>query len=338
MASLDQNSLSSAGPHAAAIERLFWIYMLVLTAVTVVVLASVAIAIWRRRARSGAPEAPAVDTEELGEQPPARELRSLDPRSEKQRRRAVIASTVLTVIALFVLLVESIGTTNALESLDAGPQVEVLVTGNQWWWQVRYLDPDPAKVFTTANELHVPVGKNVRLQLMASDVIHSFWAPNLQGKRDLIPGHTNTLVLRADKPGRYRSQCAEFCGAEHALMAMWIVVEPQTNFEAWLAHQRTSAREPQTEFEREGQSVFLRNQCATCHSIAGTTAQSNVGPDLTHLGSRIGLAAASYPNRRGYLAGWMLGAQALKPLAHMPNLELAPHDLQALLAYLESLQ
>jgi cytochrome c oxidase subunit 2 len=154
---------------------------------------------------------------------------------------------VLTVIALFVLLSESIGTTNALDGWSTRGALQIQVTGKQWWWQVRYLDADPTRVFSTANELHLPAGRTVRLRLAASDVIHSFWAPNLQGKRDLIPGRENTLVLRADKPGRYRSQCAEFCGTQHARMAMWIVVEPREQFEAWSARQRTSAREPQSD-------------------------------------------------------------------------------------------
>jgi cytochrome c oxidase subunit 2 len=121
-------------------------------------------------------------------------------------------------------------------------------------------------------------------------------------------------------------------------MAMWIVVEPREQFEAWSARQRTSAREPQSDLEREGRSVFLRRACATCHAISGTDAQATVGPDLSHFGSRLGLAAASYPNGRGFLAGWLLGAQELKPQTHMPNLTLEPHELHALLAYLESLQ
>jgi cytochrome c oxidase subunit 2 len=334
----DQHSLNAAGPHAAAIQQLFWIYLIVLTAISVVVVATVLVALWRRRSRSGTLEAPAVDHRDLTSEPLARELRRLDPRRETQHHRAVLGSTVLTVIALFVLLSESIGTTNALDGWSSRGALEIQVTGKQWWWQIRYLDADPTRVFSTANELHLPAGRTVRLQLAASDVIHSFWAPNLQGKRDLIPGRENTLVLRADKPGRYRSQCAEFCGSQHARMAMWIIVEPREQFEAWSARQRTSAREPQSDLEREGRSVFLRRACATCHAISGTGARATVGPDLSHFGSRVGLAAASYPNRRGFLAGWLLGAQELKPRAHMPNLTLEPHELHALLAYLESLQ
>jgi cytochrome c oxidase subunit 2 len=306
--------------------------------VSLLVVGSIALAVWRRRSRSAALESPSLSAEEIPEITSDRKLQTLDPRAEKQRHRGIVVSIVLTVVALFTLLTESISTSNALESLDSGKQIRVEIVGRQWWWYVRYLDPQPANVFATANELRVPVGYNVRLQLSTADVIHSFWAPNLQGKRDLIPGRQNALTLRATKPGRYRSQCAEFCGGAHAQMAMWIVVESRSSFEAWRAQQRKSARPPQTDAEREGLAVFLSKQCATCHAIGGTDAQSHVGPDLTHFASRIGLAAASYPNRRGYLAGWLLVAQALKPHAQMPNLELEPAELHALLAYLESLQ
>ncbi len=338
MPAYDQHSLNAAGPHAAAIQHLFWVYVALLAAVSALVVVTVLSAVWRRRSRAGTPEPPALDTAELGDERPARELRSLDATREKRHHRAVVVSTCLTVLALFVLLSESISTTNALDGWSTRGALQIQVTGKQWWWQVRYLDAEPSRVFTTANELHLPVGRTAKLQLSASDVIHSFWAPNLHGKRDLIPGRENTLVLRGDKPGRYRSQCAEFCGSEHALMSMWIVIEPLDQFEAWRARQRANGREPRTELEREGLSVFLHRSCATCHAVAGTPAGGTIGPDLTHFGSRLGIAAASYPNRRGYLAGWLLGAQGLKPLAHMPNLTLEPRELHALVAYLESLQ
>jgi cytochrome c oxidase subunit 2 len=334
----DQHSLIAGGPHAEAIARLFWIYLALLSLVALLVIGSVALAIWRRRARAAPFDPPALSASELEGEPPALALRQLDPLLETRRRRKVIASTGATLLALFVLLAESVSTSNALEALSSGAQLEVQVTGKQWWWQIRYLDRSAAKTFSTANELHIPVGRGVRLQLSAADVIHSFWAPNLNGKRDLIPGHDNTLVLKADRPGRYRAQCAEFCGGAHAQMALWVVAEPAADFASWCAQQRTSAAEPATDLAREGRSVFLRTQCPSCHAIGGTDAQSHIGPDLTHFASRLGLAAASFPNRRGYLAGWIVGAQAMKPASHMPNLMLEPHELQALVAFLEGLR
>jgi cytochrome c oxidase subunit II len=273
---------------------------------------------------------------------PAREtlhpLRRLDAAPESSRRRMVVGSSAATLLALFVLLTESISASNALDRLDTQATMEIELTGKQWWWQVRYLDPDPSREFVGANEIHLPVGRSVRFKLSSADVIHSFWVPNLGGKRDLIPGRESSLVLRADKPGRYRSQCAEFCGHAHAQMALWVVVEPKGAFEAWANRQRTAAAEPTTELARTGQEVFMRGPCVTCHAISGTLAQSSVGPDLTHVASRLSLAAGSYPNQRGQLAGWLLDSQSMKPGSHMPNITLPAADLHALIDYLETLR
>ena len=327
--------LQPAGAHAAAIAALWWFYLSLLGAVVALVMGSVLGAILVRRS---APEPPALRAALLPEHPAVETLRRLDEPREQRARRGVIWASAATWLALFLLLLESIFASNRLTALDEGPALQVEVTGKQWFWQVRYLDADPSKVFTTANELHVPVGHNVRLQLASADVIHSFWAPSLHGKRDLIPGRTNELTLRPEREGRYRSQCAEFCGTAHAQMALWVVVESQAAFEAWRERQRAPARAPQSDLAREGQQVFLRGACASCHSISGTAAQASAGPDLSHLASRSELAAASLPNRRGYLAGWLLNAPELKPGAHMPEVRLAPRELQALLAYLEELE
>jgi cytochrome c oxidase subunit 2 len=334
----DQHALHPAGPQAAAIGALWWFYLALLTAVAVLVIGSVLLAIWRRRTRQVTPELPALALGALPERKTHHPLRELAAEPEKKRLRAVVGSTAATVIALFVLLAESISASNALESLEARDALEIQVTGKQWWWQVRYLDTDPSRAFVTANEIHLPVGRSVRFTLSSADVIHSFWVPNLHGKRDLIPGRDSSLVLRADRPGRYRSQCAEFCGHAHAQMALWVVVEPKAQFEAWAARQRAAAPQPATELARAGQDVFMRNPCVMCHAIAGTSAQSNVGPDLTHVATRLSLAAGTYPNRRGQLAGWLLEAQGMKPGNHMPNISLPAPELHALIAYLETLR
>jgi cytochrome c oxidase subunit 2 len=334
----DQHALHPAGPQAAAIAHLWWVYLALLTAVAIIVLISVVLAIWRRRARQGALELPALLDDALPARETSHALRRLEPGSEASKRRIVMGSTAATLLALFVLLAESISTSNALELLATDNALEIEVTGKQWWWQIRYLDAQPAREFVSANEIHLPVGRSVRFKLLSADVIHSFWVPNLHGKRDLIPGRENSLVLRADKPGRYRSQCAEFCGHAHAQMALWVVVEPKADFEAWLAQQRTAAPEPTTELARSGREVFMRGPCVTCHAISGTPAQSNVGPDLTHVASRLSLAAASYPNQRGQLAGWLLNSQSMKPGSHMPNITLPAADLHALIDYLETLR
>jgi cytochrome c oxidase subunit 2 len=331
----DQHALHPAGPQAAAIADLWWVYLALLTAVAILVLIAVMLAVFRRRARQDALELPALLDDALPARATQHPLRRLEPGPEARKLRVVVGSTAATLLALFVLLGESISTSNALALLDTQDALEIEVTGKQWWWQVRYLDSEP---FVTANEIHLPVGRSVRFKLMAADVIHSFWVPNLHGKRDLIPGRENTLILRADKPGRYRSQCAEFCGHAHAQMALWVVVESAADFEAWAVRQRMAAPEPTTELARSGQEVFMRSPCVMCHAISGTLAQSNVGPDLTHVASRLSLAAGSYPNRRGQLAGWLLDSQAMKPGSHMPNITLPAADLHALIDYLETLR
>jgi cytochrome c oxidase subunit 2 len=178
----------------------------------------------------------------------------------------------------------------------------------------------------------------VVVTLRSNDVIHSLWIPNLQGKKDLIPGRTATLRLRADRAGTYRGQCAEFCGLEHALMALLVEAEPNDRFEAWAARQRQPAAEPLDALARRGQEVFLGKSCVMCHTVTGTTANGRLGPDLTHLASRRTIASGMFPNNRGHLAGWIADPQSLKPGVNMPANSLPPDDLQALLAYLETLK
>lgn len=330
------DALQPAGAHAAEIARLWWFYASLLGAVVVLVVGWVLAAVLARSRRGLAP--PALDAQRMPEHAAFGALQRLEPAREKRAQRFVIGASAATWLALFVLLLESILASNRLTALDAGPALEIEVTGKQWYWQLRYLDADASRVFSTANELHVPVGRNVQLLLASTDVIHSFWAPSLHGKRDLIPGRTNRLTIRAEREGRYRSQCAEFCGTAHAQMALWVVVESQAAFDAWCSGQRQPARAPESELAREGQRVFMRGTCASCHTISGTSAQASAGPDLTHLASRAELAAASFPNRRGQLAGWLANAPELKPGVHMPALRMAPGELHALLAYLEALR
>lgn len=335
---VDQHMLRPAGPEAHALARLFWVYTGLLAAVAALVIATVALAIWRRRSVHANSEPPTLAASERPAAPTETATRALDAQAESRRGRKVVFSVVATVIALVVLLVESVSTSNALDALRGRESVHVQITGKKWWWQVRYVDGAPALAFTTANELRVPVGREIRVDLAAADVIHSFWAPNLHGKRDLIPGHDTSLTFRVDRPGRFRAQCAEFCGSAHAQMALWIVAQKPADYEAWRQNQSASAREPSTELERAGQHVFMKSACALCHTVRGTSAGGGLGPDLTHLASRSYLAAASYPNRRGFLAGWLLGAQALKPHSQMPDLTLPAADLHALVAYLEALR
>jgi cytochrome c oxidase subunit 2 len=203
---------------------------------------------------------------------------------------------------------------------------------------VHYVDPDPSKIVIDANELHIPAGEPVQVKVTSRDVIHSFWVPNIIGKRDLIPGYTSSLFLNADRPGTYRAQCAEFCGAQHAKMALPVIVHPRADFAAWLAEARAPAAEPNDSSAKEGEKVFLAGPCSSCHAITGSPAFGTVGPNLTHLASRKTLGAGTLPNTRGNLGGWVVDPQGIKPGVRMPSNQLEPKDLRALLDYLETLK
>ena len=208
------------------------------------------------------------------------------------------------------------------------------VVGHQWFWEVRY----PGTKAVTANEIHIPVRTPVNLIGTTADVIHSFWVPELNRKIDFVPGHPNRILLEADAPGAYRGQCAEFCGLQHAHMAMWVYADPPAAFRAWLANMAKPARAPTTAGERRGRQVFLSNPCAGCHTIRGTNAQGKVGPDLTHLGTRTTLAALVLPNNRAALEQWLREPQHVKPGNLMPDVHLSDADYRALTDYLESLR
>jgi len=239
---------------------------------------------------------------------------------------------------LFGLLVADLFVGRALQPPRTGDALTIKVTARQWWWQFEYLDRDPSKGFITANELHLPVGRPVQLLLQSADVIHSFWIPSLQGKKDLVPGHQTSLWLTPDQPGIYRGQCAEFCGYQHAHMGLLAVVESPEAFAKWQEAQRLSAAPPSTESQKRGQQVFLTRTCVMCHTIQGTPANSRVGPPLTHLASQQTIAAGAFPNTRGHLAGWIMNPQAMKPGVRMPANPLSPDELQSLLDYLETLK
>jgi len=328
-ASVLQSVLDPAGPQAAHISRLWWLMFWVCAAVFVVVLAMVGWSIVRaararrvRRRESTTPERPDVNTE----------------RADRWLGTAVVASTALTIVILLVLLVASVWTGRAMSSLGAASAVSIKVTGHQWWWQVDYEAGVPSQRVTTANEIHIPVGQPVVLKVTSSDVIHSFWVPNLDGKRDLIPGYTTAIWIQADRPGVYRGQCAEFCGYEHAKMALYVTAEDGTAFSRWLADQRKPAATPQNADERQGRDVFLRSSCTQCHTIRGTIAGAVLGPDLTHVATRGTIAAGLLPNTPGHLAGWIADPQRIKPGNRMPPNSIDGEDLQALLTYLESLR
>jgi cytochrome c oxidase subunit II len=207
------------------------------------------------------------------------------------------------------------------------------VTGHQWFWEVRY----PGTTAVTANEIHIPARTRVNLVAKGADVIHSFWVPQLNRKIDTVPGHPNRLLLYADRPGTYRGQCAEFCGLQHAHMGTYVIAEPADRFRSWLANMERPRPQPAGAPERNGERVFLENQCASCHTIRGTSARGGVGPDLTHVATRRTLAALTIPNNGRFLTRWIADPQHVKPGNKMPAIELTAAERRDVVAYLESL-
>jgi cytochrome c oxidase subunit II len=207
------------------------------------------------------------------------------------------------------------------------------VIGHQWWWEVRY----PGTDAVTANEIHIPVNTRVNVVATTADVIHSFWVPQLARKIDEVPGRFNRVLLEADRPGVYRGQCAEFCGFQHAHMAMLVVAQPMSAFRAWLANTSTPVPPPRTAVERAGYQLFMTSQCASCHQLRGTSARGLIGPDLTHLATRYTLAADTIRNTPRNLENWIANPQAIKPGDRMPDLGLPRSEVNEIATYLESL-
>jgi cytochrome c oxidase subunit II len=245
---------------------------------------------------------------------------------------------VLGVAIPAAILVGTFGLSVGSIARSADPPVparlSVEVVGHRWWWEVRY--PDAGVV--TANEIHVPADAPVELRLSTADVIHSFWVPELMPKVDLIPGRVNETWFSADRPGEYRGQCAEYCGLQHGHMAFSVVAQPAAQFRSWLDRQSRSAAVPDTAEERRGREVFETSPCATCHTVRGTSADGQKGPDLTHVGGRDRLAAGAVPNTVGYMSGWVSNSQSIKPGNLMPPQQLSPGELRAVVTYLQSLE
>jgi cytochrome c oxidase subunit 2 len=317
-----QNALIATGPQAAHILDLWRLTLAICTVVFLAVLAACAFAL-RRGSRQRPDTAP--------------DMRGLE-QPEPRARRSIVLALATSIVLLFVLLVASVATDRALAALPLRDALHIELTGHQWWWSVRYDDEDPSRIFETANEIHLPVGRPVLITLRSSDVIHSLWIPNLAGKKDLIPGRTAVIALRADKVGSYRAQCAEFCGWQHAWMALPVTVQPADEFEHWVQAQRQPALAPLDERALRGQRLVLGGDCAMCHTIAGTEAAARQGPDLTHLASRPTLGAGVVANDAPALASWVQDPSRHKPGVNMPAHPLPADDLAAIVAYLQSLR
>lgn len=297
-----QSALAPFGAEAAEVRTISWVLLI---GAAVLYLAVAMLAVLAFRAREGA-------------------------LSHRGGMRLVLwAGAVLPTLILGALLVY------ALPAMRTAPtradDLRITVTGEQFWWRMAYRPPGGGAV-TGANELRLPVGRTVVLELRAEDVLHSLWVPGLAGKMDMIPGRTNRLVVRADKPGRYRGVCAEFCGLSHALMAFDVVAMPAPDFDRWLAGQGMPAR-------RGDDRAFAANGCGGCHAVRGTAHRGTIGPDLTHFASRATLAAGILPRDAANIARFVRDAPAVKPGARMPAYpQLSPGELAEITRYLEGLQ
>jgi cytochrome c oxidase subunit 2 len=325
------NVLDPAGPVAAAIAGTAWLLIAGAAVIFIGVMALLAAALWRRRRRDAAQD-----------EPPRRPAGAAPDDRRLVRRWIIGGGLVFPGVVLAALLAHTAARTVALG--DALPHAEpvISVTAHSWWWQVRYRTPGGGDVLL-ANEVHVPAGRPVTLGLASADVIHSFWVPQLAGKIDMVPGRVHRLRLQADRPGVWRGQCAEFCGAQHARMALLVVAHEPAEYERWLAAQARPAAAPADAQGQRGRAVFEAQRCGACHTVRGAAAglaSLELGPDLTHVGSRRLLAAGTWPLDRDTLAAWIADPQQWKPGARMPSYgdRLDDESLRALAAYLAQLE
>jgi cytochrome c oxidase subunit 2 len=304
------STLDPHGPGARTIATLWWFMFAVSTAVVLLVGVLILVGVLRRR-RSG------------------------PPTGEPRWSRGLIfgGGVVFPLVVLTVLWVWSLHDMAALSQPSTANRLSIDVVGHQWWWEVRY----PQQGIITANDIHIPVGHAVQVRLTTNDVLHSFWVPQLTGKTDMIAGRTNTMTIQADAAGIYRGQCAEFCGLQHAQMIFYIVAQTPTDFQAWVQRETSPLSAPVDDMVRRGLEAFQNEPCAACHTIRGTSAAGTIGPDLSDFGGRLSIGAGAVPNTRGNLGGWLVNSQTIKPGNLMPPIQLDPDELQAVIAYLESL-
>ena len=300
-----------AGPYAGSITTLAWVLLAMAAAVLLVVAAALWAALFgseKLRARIGG------------------------------TRMIWIGGIAFPVVVLTLLLIYGLSLTRSLSASIRGDEMRVRVIGELWWWRVIYLDGEGRPVMLDANELHIPVGQPVVLELESADVIHSFWVPRLSGKLDMIPGRRNLMRIQADEAGVYGGQCAEYCGGPHALMGFAVVAHRPEDFARIMAARRARVTEaPPTAEALRGARLFMSAGCAACHRIQGTRANGLAGPDLTYVGSRLTLGAGILPNNRGTMIGWIGNSQAIKPGNRMPSYTvLSGDELQALATYLEA--
>ncbi len=308
------NSLfSPVSPQARSITHLSIVVAVVMLAILALVSFLVLYAVIRFRRRPGAP----------------------DPRQVFGNSRLEMAWTLGPLLVITILFILTIQTMHSSDRAPApGEQPNLIITAHQWWWEARY----PQAGVVTANEIHIPVDQAWLVELKSADVIHDWWVPDLGRKMDAIPGHPNHFWIQADKPGTYLGTCAEYCGAGHAWMRIRVIAQPESEFRAWEQHELAVPAEPRSGDPAEGSKLFQELTCADCHSITGTPAKADIGPDLTHVASRETLAAGRLANTPENLAKWIANPQEYKPGSHMPNFHLSAEQDHDLVAYLETLK
>ena len=305
-------TLSPASPQAAAISQLFVGTLIFLAAILVLVSVLIIFAVVRYRDRPGAPE----------------------PIQSFGWRKLEVIWTGVPILCLVVLTVCVAWTMHVGDPPAPGESPDLRIVGHQWWWEIDYLKSGAV----AANEIHIPIGKPLLLELRSADVIHDFWVPQLARKMDIVPGHPNRMWLEANTPGVYLGACAEFCGNEHAWMRFQVIAQPTEEFDAWLRDQLAIPSKLNSSDAQRGGQLFVDRTCANCHQVTGTPANQRIGPDLTHLASRRMLAAGAAENTPENLAIWLHDPNTFKPGSNMPNLQLSKDDARELVAYLETLK
>lgn len=311
-----------ASPQAELIRDLFVEVLCISAGIFMIVSGLILLALWKFRAGDATPK------QDFG---------------SHRREIAWLVGPVIIVLWIFAISAKLILTLNAVpplyaapgERADASDAVDLVVTGHQWWWEVEY----PGTDIISANEIHIPTNKKLRVKVRSDDVIHSFWVAQLARKMDAIPGHENYIWLEASKPGVYQGRCAEFCGNQHAWMNFQVVAHSPEEFDEWKTHQETTPPLPDEQQAIAGKELFMTQfTCSQCHTISGTPAEANFAPNLTHLASRTELGSGRLPNSRENLRTWLHNPQALKPGCKMPNFKLSDEHLDQLVAYLETLK
>jgi len=304
--------LHSYGPASTPTMVMGWVFAALLVAIFGSIALLLVWAVFRKR--------PAVDPRSIGR--------------EDEGMPWIYIGTGISACILFALAIYALITLNAIANPTHAPALKLTVTGYDWWWKVEYEDDDPTRSFATANEIHIPVGQPILVKLKSADVIHAFWVPMLAGKTQMIPGLANQQWIQADVEGVYSGQCTQYCGVQHAHMGLEIVAQNEDEFRTWQDAQRGEAE--MTAGINAGKSLFL-DRCAGCHAIRGTEAVGAHAPDLTHLNSRRLIAAGLLTNTPAHLAQWITHAQDLKPGARMPSMALTATELNALSAFLSTL-